>query len=81
MTLAYLPYRLLDGSGVSDAPRLRDEVAATRAEAAELHRTNHQLRMDIHALKSQPAAIQDIARDEIGMVHAGEIVIRVEAPQ
>jgi cell division protein FtsB len=76
--LAYLPYRLLDGTGVSDAPRLRDELADTKKEINRLRRENARHRRQIEALKSDPAAIEDIARDEIGLVHKDEIVIRVE---
>ncbi|HUH03734.1 MAG TPA: septum formation initiator family protein, partial [Kofleriaceae bacterium] len=76
--LAYLPYRLLDGTGVSDAPRLRSELSESRVESERLRRENLQLARECEALRTDPTAIEDIARDEIGMVHPGEIVIRVE---
>lgn len=76
--LAYLPYKLLDGTGVSDAPRLRAELERTRADIDRLRRDNARHRREIEALKNDSTAIQDIARDEIGLVHPGELVIRVE---
>lgn len=76
--LAYLPYRLLDGTGVSDAPRLRAELSETLDEIDRVRRENLQLGRECEALRTDPTAIEDIARDEIGMVHPGEVVIRVE---
>lgn len=76
--LAYAPYRLLDGTGVRDAPHLAEELAETRADIDRLRRENARQKRTISALKSDSTAIEDIARDEIGMVHAGELVIRVE---
>lgn len=78
--LAYLPYRLLDGTGVSDAPRLRAELSETRAESERMRRENQQLARECEALRTDPTAIEDIARDDIGLVHPGEIIIRIEPP-
>lgn len=76
--LAYLPYRLLDGSHARKAAELRTQyertVEATRALAAE----NARLRREIEALRGDGAAIEDIARDELGMVRPGDIIIRIE---
>jgi cell division protein FtsB len=77
--LAYLPYRLLDGTGVSDAPRLRAQLAETLEDTETLRRENAQFRRDCEALRSDPSAIEDIARDEMGMVHDNELIILVES--
>lgn len=78
LALAYLPYRLIDGSGERKANRLRAELDEVRAESAALAGTNAALRRDIDALRNDPHAIVDIARDELGLVRPGELVIRIE---
>ena len=78
LALAYLPYRLIDGSGERKANRMRAELERIRAESASLAGTNAALRRDIEALKNDPHAIVDIARDELGLVRPGELVIRIE---
>lgn len=78
IVLAYFPYRLLDGASARKADELRLQyqrtVEATRALTAE----NARLRREIEALKSDASAVEDIARDELGMVRPGEIIIRIE---
>ncbi len=78
LALAYLPYHLLDGAGIRRIPKLERELAETRQAIDELHAENHLHRQQINALKNDPAAIEDLARDELGMVRPGEIVIRVD---
>jgi cell division protein FtsB len=74
--LAYLPYRLSGGG--PGAPQLADELARTRAETARLRTENARFAREIEALKSDPAAIDDLARDDLGMVREGELIIRLE---
>ena len=75
--LAYLPYRLRD-SGPS-APQLEAELARTRAETARLRAQNARDAGEIEALRTDPAAVEDLARDDLGMVREGELIIRIEA--
>ena len=76
--LAYLPYQLLDGRGLRVIPKLEEDLAHTREKIGELRVENKQYRRETEALKTDPHAIEDIARDEVGMVRPGELVIRVE---
>jgi cell division protein FtsB len=81
MVLAYFPYKLMDGSGERKADELGRQyertVEARRALAVE----NARLRREIEALKNEVSAIEDIAREELGMVHPGEVIIRIEEEQ
>lgn len=76
--LAYFPYRLLDGSGARKAEELRQQYERTVAASRSLAAENARLRREIRALKTDVSAIEDIARDELGMVRPGEIIIRIE---
>lgn len=78
MLLAYFPYKLLDGSSQRKAEELERQLSRTVETRRELATENARLRHDIEALKNDVNAIEDIARDELGMVRPGEVIIRIE---
>ena len=77
-SLAYVPYRLLDPVGTAHLSELRTELDETMSEQRRLQRENEQLRREIQGLRGDPAVIEDIARDDLGMVRDDEIVIRID---
>ena len=76
--VAYLPYRLVGGASGADLDRMRGELDRTRGAIDRLRADNAERQREIEALKNEPAAIEDIARQELGMVRAGELVLRFE---
>jgi cell division protein FtsB len=60
------------------AERLRRQLDAIRAEAAALRAKNIRMAGEVEALRTDPSAIEAHARDELGMVYPGEIVLRLE---
>lgn len=78
ISLAYVPYRLLDPVGARQVRDLRSDVEQTRARRAQLELENDQLRREIRGLRDDPSVIEDIAREDLGMVREDEIVIRIE---
>jgi cell division protein FtsB len=78
-SLAYVPYRLLDPVATRQVAELGDELFRTRAQSDELAAANASIRREINALRDDPGTIAAIARDDLGMVRADEIIIRVEA--
>lgn len=62
------------------AARLRRQLDELRDEAAELRARNARLAAEVEALRTDPSAIEAHARDELGMVYPGEIVLRLERP-
>lgn len=77
-SLAYFPYRLLDGSSARKADELNAQYRRTVAAARALSEENVRLRHEIDALERDSSALEDIARNELGMVFPGEIIIRIE---
>jgi cell division protein FtsB len=76
--LVLLQYRLwLSDDGVSDVARLREAVAAQRAENERLTERNRQLAAEVRDLKSGMAALEERARSELGMVARGETFYQV----
>lgn len=76
--IAYLPYHLIGGSSSAQLERLEGELGRVRADIAAKKIDNVELRRDIEALRSDPGAIEDIARRDLGMVRPGEVILRFE---
>ena len=76
LALVAVPLRIMDAEGL---PRYR----AMRAELVELRRANQGARREIRALKrrverlrSDPSAVEGIARDDLGMLREGETLFQ-----
>ncbi|MCB9561730.1 MAG: septum formation initiator family protein [Kofleriaceae bacterium] len=75
LVVAWVPWRASAGDRIE---RLRAQLAQTRDESAELEQANAHLEREIRGLRSDPEIIEEHARDELGMVYPGELVIRVQ---
>jgi cell division protein FtsB len=62
--------------GVLALRRLRGEVAALRQAVEALEAENARLTQAIAELRDDPAVIERIAREELGLVRPGERVLR-----
>lgn len=79
--IALLQYPLWFGSGgVLAYWRLHQEVQAQAAENARLQERNLTLQAEVVNLKSGLDAIEERARDELGMVRKNETFVRVVEP-
>ena len=77
IVIAYVPWR---AGAEAQIDKLRTQVRDTDAEIARLEIANARLHREIDALRTDVGAIVDRARDELGMVYPGEVVLRVEGP-
>jgi cell division protein FtsB len=73
--LAFLPYQVYIRSGLRHAIALRHDLSALRAHNQELAAENERLGREAEALRGDPAAIERVARDELGWVRGGEVVV------
>lgn len=76
IAVAYLPWRVSGGG--EPASKLDLQLQRIRAECAALEADNAHLLREIEALRTDPRAIEDHARDELGMVYPGELVLRLQ---
>jgi cell division protein FtsB len=77
--LAALPRALaIDGARVD---RLTGDVTRAHATIASRKAALTIKRRRVRALKTSPRVIEDIARDDLGMIYPGELVLRVERAQ
>ena len=63
-------------NGVLALRRLRGEVDTLVREVRTLEAENERLSRQIHELQEDPAVIERIAREELGLVRPGERVLR-----
>nr|WP_295392790.1 cell division protein FtsB [uncultured Thiodictyon sp.] len=76
--LVALQYRLWVGAGSrADLYGLQQEIVAQKAELERLRNRNQELHAEVEDLRSGEAALEERARDELGMIKAGEAFIQV----
>jgi cell division protein FtsB len=77
--LAYVPYHLYARSGLAKTITLKRDLTALRARNRELAAENDRLQREAEALRDDPAAIERVARADLGWVRPGEIVVDLGA--
>jgi len=68
-----------DPEGLTRHGRLRVEVARLAAENAAVAAENARLAAEAHALRTDPAALERAAREELRFVRPGEVIYRLDA--
>ena len=57
--------------------RAQKEAASVQQEIDRINKENRQLQENVKALKTDPAAIERIAREEMGLARPGEYIFKV----
>jgi cell division protein FtsB len=86
VALGYVPYHLYGSSGLARYMRLKAERDALHESNLKLHVENQRLRGELEALSDDSGelsrnAVERAARDELGLVKAGEVVYQVSEPK
>lgn len=68
---------LLGDHGLLEERRQRRELAALQAELATLFTENQRIEAEVARLKKDPRAVERIAREELGLVRPGEVVLKL----
>lgn len=80
--LGWLQYRLWFGSGGErEVAQLQAQVANQRHDNTGLQQRNDALAAEVEDLKSGEAAVEERARNELGMIKPGETFYRVIEPE
>jgi cell division protein FtsB len=78
MVLGWLPNQIYGHGGLGRLYKLRGELTALRQENAERRAENARLRAELALDEDDElAAVERIARDELGLVKTGEIVFKL----
>lgn len=76
MAVMTVPTLVLDEQGLPRYRNLRQEVRELRASNEELVLEIAELKAEVGALQTDPAYVERIARDELGMVRDEELVFQ-----
>jgi len=74
LTLVGLQYRLWVGEGsLAHVQRLKAEIVQQHSVNEQLRTRNERMEREVVSLKDDPAAIEERARRELGMIKSGEM--------
>jgi cell division protein FtsB len=76
LALVAVPLLVLQPAGLPRLRALQKELDGVNAENEELRRDVGRLRVEVRELRDDPAAIERIARDQLGMVRKSEVVFQ-----
>jgi cell division protein FtsB len=76
LTIVFVPLLVFDKLGLPRYQALSRELSRVDEENERLVREVKALRQETELLRSDPRALERLARDELGMVREGEIVFQ-----
>ena len=80
LLLALFFFIIISEHGLADLRFLTKEHDRLVDENRQLTRENQAIRIEIHRLKHDPAYIESIARQELGMIGKDEIILKPQNP-
>jgi cell division protein FtsB len=78
ISVVAVPVLLLEPEGLPRMRALEKELAGVKDENAELRREAGRLRAEVKDLREDPAAVERIAREQLGLVRKSEVVFQFE---
>jgi cell division protein FtsB len=76
LALVAVPLLVLQPEGLPRLRALQKDLDGVNAENDEMRREVDRLRVEVGRLRDDPAAVERIARDELGMVRKSEVVFQ-----
>ena len=80
LALGYVPYHVYARSGLARTLQLRRDLSVLHARNTELRGENERLLREAAALRSDPDAIERVARADLGWVRPGEVIVDLAPP-
>ena len=80
LALVTVPVLVLAPEGLPRLQALQRELADVNTDNQELRRDLARLRIEVRRMRDDPAAVERIARDELGMVRKSEVVFQFAKP-
>ena len=78
ISLIAVPILLLQPQGMPRMRALEKELRGVDAENIELRRDVGRLRLEVKDLRENPAAVERIAREQLGLVRKSEVVFQFD---
>lgn len=80
--LVLLVHDIFGPHGFIAMRRTQKEIEEIRAQIDKMNLENKSLSEEVNSLKTDPKAIERIAREEMGLAHPGELIFRLpETPK
>jgi cell division protein FtsB len=76
--IVFVPLRMLEAEGLPRYRALRAELIETEASNARMRHQVAELEQRVKGLRTDPEALERIARDELGMLRSDEIVFQFQ---
>ena len=74
LTVVFFISFFLSDRGIAELRHARTRVASLRADITRLEQENIRLRAEIESVRKSSYAVERIAREDLGMSKAGEVV-------
>lgn len=78
LALVAVPSMLFSSSGLARLERLESEREAANLELSRLGKEVEQLRARVRLMKTDPDAVERVARDQLGLVRQTEVVFHFQ---
>jgi cell division protein FtsB len=78
VALIAVPVLVLEPQGMPRMRALEKELSGVQGENAELRRDVARLRTDVKDLRENPAAVERIAREQLGLIRKSEVVFQFD---
>jgi cell division protein FtsB len=76
-----VPLRILSEEGLPRYRRLQAQLTQMRGANVTKADSIERLNREVESLRNDPAAIERIARDELGLVKPGEVIFQFSEPR
>lgn len=74
--LGSVPVQMFSASGLPQLRHLEDEKTRTLELVSRLSQEIAEIRAEVERIKSDPTAVEQVARDELGLVRQTEVVFQ-----
>lgn len=78
IAIVVVPLQIFDDQGLPRYRQLRRQLASEESENRQLRAEAEALHEEVMRLRQNPAAIESVARDDLGMVREGEIIFQFD---
>jgi cell division protein FtsB len=78
VSVLVVPFMIFSPQGLSQLERLKQERALADEEISRLSQEIRELRAEVDALNENPASVERVARDELGLVRQTEVVFQFD---
>ncbi|GAC1673500.1 MAG: hypothetical protein NVS9B4_27930 [Candidatus Acidiferrum sp.] len=81
LAVIFVAHDIFGTHGYLAMRRTQDQIKKVRSNLNQLNKQNNELGQEVKDLKSDPRAIEKLAREGLGLAKTGEIIIKIPPSQ